>query len=110
PPTDDINTYNLQHLLVPARAVLKRMFSASRQAWLDGARSVTLAYFAEDPLRDDGLRYPLSLVGFWLEIFNFVNQVVDPWNRSVNWLHQQRALPGHIRSTVEDLHQQKGSM
>lgn len=78
------------------------MFSASRQAWLDGARSVTLAYFANDPFRNDGSRYPLSLVGFWLEIYNFVNGVVDPWNRSVGWLRRQRTLPSHIRRTIED--------
>ncbi|KIO23276.1 hypothetical protein M407DRAFT_244848 [Tulasnella calospora MUT 4182] len=40
------------------------MFSASRQAWLDGAKSVTLAYFADDPFRNDSTTNSLETEEF----------------------------------------------
>ncbi|KIO33703.1 hypothetical protein M407DRAFT_3773 [Tulasnella calospora MUT 4182] len=94
---EEINTSNLQHIQVPARQVLAKLFKTSRQAWLDGARSVVLAYHT-----DDSARYPLSLVGFWLQLYNLMRDTIDPWTRSAAWVQRQQ-FPTAIQDAIEDL-------
>lgn len=72
----------LRRLTIPPTKIVNQLVEASRQAWLDGHRSVVYAHLGDATVT----MFPLWVVTYWVDIVKFRATARDPWGASKTWL------------------------
>ncbi|KAJ7692226.1 hypothetical protein B0H17DRAFT_934211, partial [Mycena rosella] len=75
----------LRHLDLPAVTVIRQLFQAKNQAWLDGFTSIRYAHLSGDTVT----YFPLWVISFWNDVVDIRSQVRKPWTDARDWVKKQ---------------------
>ncbi|KAJ6476627.1 hypothetical protein DFH09DRAFT_952195, partial [Mycena vulgaris] len=85
----DKNTlHRLRRLPIPETKVIRKLVERSRQAWLDGFRSVMYSHLSGGVTT----HFPLWVLTYWNLILDFKRDVRGPWVKCSDWLTQQKKV------------------
>lgn len=85
-PVDKNTIQRLHNLPIPDEKVVRNLVHASRQAWLDGYKSIMYNNLSGSVVT----RFPLWVLTYWNDILDFKRDVRGPWIKSSDWLAQQK--------------------
>ncbi|KAJ7772490.1 hypothetical protein B0H14DRAFT_2632318 [Mycena olivaceomarginata] len=87
----------LRRLDMPPMAVIRRLSSDGRQAWLDGFTSVKYGHINGETVT----HFPLWVITYWNTVVDIRTKIRKPWNEARDWVRNQ--MQQKKRSDVRDL-------
>jgi hypothetical protein len=87
----------LRRLDMPPTAVIRRLSSDGRQAWLDGFTSVKYGHINGETVT----HFPLWVITYWNTVVDIRTKIRKPWNEARDWVRNQ--MQQKKRSDVRDL-------
>ncbi|KAJ7698166.1 hypothetical protein B0H16DRAFT_1749820 [Mycena metata] len=85
----------LRHLPIPDTKLVNRLYTAVRQVWLDGYKSVQYTHLNGTVTS----YFPLWLVNYWKQVVELRSKVRQPWMKAQEWVERQKKT--HNRTLAE---------